>query len=248
MFREENMADTPNGQQSGKQQANIAYIVLGFGAGCVLLLSVIGIIVDRANTMTIFNIVLPVIATWVGTVLAFYFGRENYVSASEQTRALLKQTSPAEVANEAAELLMRPIKEMVCITIQQAKDDKSILLKEITPLFTVNVTRLPILDYQKVPKYMIHQGRIDNFNAAPDKPVDTDTLDDFITSEKGKDREYGKNTGFILVSRQTLVADAKKQMEMSENCQDIFVTENGKDNEPLLGWISDGKLSQYLES
>jgi len=37
-------------------------------------------------------------------------------------------------------------------------------------------------------------------------------------------------------------------MEMSENCQDIFVTENGKDNEPLLGWISDGKLSQYLES
>src|SRR5437660_837167 len=31
--------------------------------------------------------VLPVVAAWVGTVLAFYFGRENYESAAKSTTA-----------------------------------------------------------------------------------------------------------------------------------------------------------------
>jgi hypothetical protein len=42
----------------------------------------------------VFNTVLPVIATWVGTVLAFYFGSENFRQAAESTREALGQLAP----------------------------------------------------------------------------------------------------------------------------------------------------------
>jgi hypothetical protein len=243
------MEDNSKAQKNQGPQANIAYIVLGFGGGILLVLGVIGILVNPAqNTMTIFNIVLPVIATWVGTVLAFYFGQKNFEAASEQTRALVQHFSPEQVGNALVTALMRPIDQMDYFPIPEGKDDKDIKLADVNAKFSDKVARLAILDSEKAPKYMIHRSRIDNFNASPGKPKGTDTLDDFIAFERGKNHEYGATHGFVVVSSQTLVADAKKQMDQCENCQDIFITEMGTVNEPLIGWISDGKLSQYLES
>jgi hypothetical protein len=44
---------------------------------------------DRADTSRLlFSAVLPLLGTWVGTVLAFYFARENLEAAAESTLAL----------------------------------------------------------------------------------------------------------------------------------------------------------------
>lgn len=42
---------------------------------------------DRAQN--IFNAVLPLFGTWVGTVLAYYFSRENFMAASDSTQQLV---------------------------------------------------------------------------------------------------------------------------------------------------------------
>jgi len=46
---------------------------------------------DKVDTLIggVFSTVLPVIATWVGTVLAFYFGSENFRQAAQSTREAL---------------------------------------------------------------------------------------------------------------------------------------------------------------
>jgi hypothetical protein len=243
------MIGTPNGQQNGKPQANIAYIVLGFGAFVVFALSVIGIIVSKENTMTIFNIVLPVIATWVGTVLAFYFGKQNYEAASQQALAATKQVSTDDVGDKPVTAIMMPFKDIVCYIIPQGtKDDTGVMLSFVSDKITSIISRVPILNSDLSPKYMIHKKDIDDYNGRQTKrPDSADTLAKFIGEEKSSGIEFGENNRFVVVSSQTKVDDAKKRMDKA-NCKDIFVTENGNATEPLIGWIPDSKLHQYFES
>jgi hypothetical protein len=52
---------------------------------------------NRAETSRlVFSSVLPLLGTWVGTVLAFYFARENLAAATESTLRLagLETTTP----------------------------------------------------------------------------------------------------------------------------------------------------------
>ena len=43
----------------------------------------------------VFGVLLPVIGTWIGTVLAFYFGQVNFEAAS-RSAAIVRQLSPRE--------------------------------------------------------------------------------------------------------------------------------------------------------
>src|SRR5215216_1658496 len=45
-------------------------------------------VIDRAQN--VFNAVLPLFGTWVGTVLAYYFSRENFAAASDSTQQLVR--------------------------------------------------------------------------------------------------------------------------------------------------------------
>ncbi|HEY9151668.1 MAG TPA: hypothetical protein VIN60_02190 [Anaerolineales bacterium] len=242
------MSDKEVVDPKGKQQGVVAKWVLIVGAVILVALGVTAIIIDHQNTMTIFNIILPVVASWIGTVLAFYFGRENFESANEQVRALVQRMSPEEVNNELVTELMRPIYDMIFFQIPEGKDDKDVKLSELRAKFSDKVSRLPILDSKKAPKYMIHQSRIDNYLAPDGGGTVDDTLDIFIAKQKEKHLEFGLNQGFVVVSDQTLVAEAKRKMESPESCQDIFVTKSGKADEPLIGWVSNLKLGQYLEA
>lgn len=55
---------------------------------------------DKDKIMTIFTTVVAVVGTWVGTILAFYFSRENFEAAAKSsaatTAALVKQLTPSE--------------------------------------------------------------------------------------------------------------------------------------------------------
>src|SRR6476620_8534985 len=53
---------------------------------------------ERALTLItgIFYALLPVIATWVGTVIAFYFGKANFEVASKNVDALVKHITSSD--------------------------------------------------------------------------------------------------------------------------------------------------------
>ena len=79
---------------------NIAKWVITFSFSVIGALGVVAIIAiafgDEKKVSAIkdiLSILLPVIGAWAGTVIAYYFSRENFESATKSTRSLVPQQS-----------------------------------------------------------------------------------------------------------------------------------------------------------
>jgi hypothetical protein len=53
---------------------------------------------------------------------------------------------------------------------------------------------------------------------------------------------------FGVVARDRTLRDAKAAMESQKNCQDVFVTATGGTGEPVVGWITDGRILLALDA
>lgn len=235
-----------NNSPNGSSRSVLAYGILIFSGLAITGSAVMAIIVDRGNAITIVNIVLPVITSWVGTILAFYFGRENFEAANQQVLQLVRRLTPEERSTASVTSIMRRLTDLVYIKIPQGKDDRDIKLKELRTKFGGNVSRLPVIDGDERAKYIIHESSIDKYIVLKGEN-DVDTLETFIASQKEAGFEFGLNKGFALVSEGTTLAAAKRRMEEIPSCQDIFVTRGGSENEPLTGWISNVRMAKFLE-
>lgn len=225
----------------GPSRNTLAISILIFSGSAITILAAIAIIVDVKNTVNILNIILPVFATWVGTIIAFYFGRENFEAANKQVRELVEQVK-RERGKTIVKTCMRAIANMAVFTIPQGKGDKDITIKNIHDKYTSEISRLPILLSGGQPKYMIHESLISKYITTGGK--ETDTLENFVAKNK---EMITINKGFVVVDEQSTIDSAKRIMEQNPPCQDIFITKNGSENEPLTGWISNTRLTKYLE-
>lgn len=115
---------------NGRARSRLAYGTLIFSGLAITIMAVIAIVTDPKNTMTIFNIVLPMFASWVGTILAFYFGRENFESASQQVQAATQQVreiaqalTPEQRAEALVTSIMRPLADTIHFPIPEGKGD-----------------------------------------------------------------------------------------------------------------------------
>lgn len=181
------------------------------------------------------NILLPVFGAWVGTVLAYYFSKENFAAA---TRALVTQLTPEEkLKSILAKDVMIPIDKAVKLTLE--KEESKVKLKEdIINKHLNKVNRLPFLDPNGRIKYMAHRSLIDKFivqKASNEKALADLTLQDMLD-----DREFAKMlTDSIGIVRETSnLADAKALIDRITICLDVFVTEDGTPNTKVLGWIT----------
>ena len=73
-------------------------IVLGLGLGSLLLARGDGATALQSFTYAkeILGILLPVASAWMGTIIAYYFSRENFEAATRSTMSLVKQLTPDE--------------------------------------------------------------------------------------------------------------------------------------------------------
>ncbi len=93
---------------------------------------------------------------------------------------------------------------------------------------------------------MIHDSAIDKYLASGGNQEDT--LEKFVANQKKAGFDFGVNKGFVVVSEQSTIADAKRKMEETRSCQDIFITKKGTPDEPLTGWVSNVRLAKFLEA
>ena len=68
----------------------ITYIILG-GSLLIIIFLTIFILVSGVSEggMDYVHIIIPVIAAWVGAILAFYYGKQNFDAANAQKSSLL---------------------------------------------------------------------------------------------------------------------------------------------------------------
>ena len=82
---------------------------------------------------------------------------------------------------------------------------------------------------------------------APDQQLDIMALNlrNFLDFEDMK-KTVEKTLAFVSIA--STLGDAKREMERTEKCQDVFVTQNGKQEEPVLGWLTNIEISRYTRT
>lgn len=184
----------------------------------------------------IIGVLLPVISAWVGTILAFYFSRENYVAAAEANTKVLGLT--------LAQRLQRILAEEVMITIGDAKNDftldkplTKVLLKELLAQTAdqTGLNRILIREKAGAVKYIAHRSILDKFIASQALKGNDGaalTLENLV---KDSDTESWINS-FGTIDRKAPLSDVKLQMDRNPKCSDVVVTEG--DSKRVIGWIT----------
>jgi hypothetical protein len=53
--------------------------------------------------------------------------------------------------------------------------------------------------------------------------------------------------GYCFVKKTATLLDAKNAMDAMKECMDVFITENGKVEEPILGLITNNRLLEVAK-
>jgi hypothetical protein len=148
------------------------WIIIIAGSGVIAL----GIIIITYSTspqikdaaQLVMTGVLPLLGVWVGTILAFYFSKENLQAATEsftKVAALM----PMEEKLKAIPIKTVMIKkdEMFFKTLPEDKINLVATLEEIKT--SGKGYRLPTLDDKNRVVHMVHKSAIDSFIAAMER-------------------------------------------------------------------------------
>lgn len=226
----------------------IAIIITTLVVGTTVFIAVYMILFNHQTTDSgkfdmsfIGQTLLPLWGTWLGTVLAFYFGKANFEAAS---KAIKNQTPESKMAELITKDVMTTLKDIKYLDYDTQKTNtlESILAdKDFEPY-----NRFAVFDSNKVVKAMIHRGTFYEFmykNKSEESSSGNQglVLKDLLESTD----ENIKNTlsfGFGFVKSEATVLDAKKLIDTIAECQDVFITQNGNRNEPVLGLLTNNKI------
>lgn len=202
---------------------------------------------DKAEVgMRVLGTVLPLLGTWVGTVLAYYFSKENFEAATRSVTELAKQITPQE------KLKSTPVSKVMILRkdmFEKTGPTSSLKLNDIlTDLENAKKgDRIPILGSTKGEvQYIFHRSIVDRFLALQARSGKSAselaalTFDDLL-----KDADLRKIAlAFGVVKLDSTLSDAADVMNRDVNCQDVFVTQSGARDEGVLGWITNNIIQE----
>ena len=252
------MADTtlstPPESNREKIAKTVTYFVLSL-TGIIAIGAIIVIRSEPAGTdkfghfKDIIAILLPLWGTWIGTVLAYYFSKDNFESANKSVQQMVdKLTTEKKLANVKAKDVMITKDKLIAQVIKEGEDLSKFKLKEdcIDFLEANKIKRVIILDEKDRAKYVIHRDLISYFitnEILAGRPVQNATLKDMY--EKGSPEI--KNTidnSVKFIGENANLLEAKNIIDQYKSCQDVFITKNGNPDESIFGWITNITISQ----
>lgn len=253
----DNSSKDSNGVDS---RFHIAIWVLGCSGVGVTLLSVM-VILGAWNspkfqeiTQIVFSAVLPLLATWVGTVLAYYYSRENFESANQNVRDMVKLTSTAKLQAIKVSDVMIPLKDITAFRFTSQKTAATTLvINDLIDYLEKNRrNRLPILDDKDFPKFVIHRSIIDRFIVEESKPPKSNTNIDAITLQNLLDSSSSEVQKFLKVTFGTVkevetLADVKREMDRENGRLDVLVTQDGTANSSVVGWVTNLIVAEHAK-
>jgi hypothetical protein len=261
-------------------RSRMAPIVLGIGSAAIILLA-LGLIIEfgylssqkdsavspKIDTLMtgIFASVLPVFATWVGTVIAFYFTNESFREAAKATRETTAGLTD-RLRSVPVRSAMVPRARIVVHQLATGSSLDTTLLKDVNDKFQgekgangERISRLIIVDSGNIFVAIIHRSVwMELLNKGLQKPtpvlpdMTAGTLGPLIDEQVTGDPKDGAYRDIIrksvaFVSADQTIADAKAAMDAVAGSQDVIVTQTGAPTMPIIGWIMNtdiGRLSQ----
>jgi len=199
----------------------------------------------QQNISSIFNALLPLFGTWVGTVLAYYFSKENFLAAANATKSLLGQLDES-LQKTRVEDVWKTYETMTKIMLDAGDDGAKTTLGDFKDIYTKSITRIPIFDQNKCLKYLVHQSAFFQYGykvGLVDEGNRQRTLKDLLEYD---DLKETLQTFAVMPPGGTL-ADAKAYMDRVDGAQDVFVTSHGDRNDPVLGWVTNADIVKKLK-
>lgn len=267
-----NTPNNPNGNPSDNGRQYIAKLVSRFVLGTVvlILLSCLAILlftcskcdIDKNDAFTkykdIIGIVLPLLGTWLGTVLAYYFSQSNLEAANKSVTALVSAVTDSNSTLKNIKVNDKDVVIPVAnikyykYTTKDEMDGKP--LKDLITFMVDNsVLRLPFIDSGNRLIYCIHRSIFDKFISIESMKLNATktgsefTFKDFLETADDEIRNY-INSAVAYLKDTANLYDAKVIMDNNKYCQDVFLTPNGDKGEAITGWVTDVKILEKLNT
>jgi len=164
------MAGAGNGNRSTQEGVALGVIILsGLGISIVAIIAIwagtYATSPDNRNLiMTVFNTLIPMFGTWVGTVIAFYFSCENFATAAQTTRELVGQLGDERLRQIPVKNVWIPVAAIEAITVDVGREG-TVAFADVRAKLSGKVSRIPVWDQNKVVRYVIHESMIYKFLA-----------------------------------------------------------------------------------
>jgi hypothetical protein len=201
---------------------------------------------------------LPLFGTWVGTILAFYYSKENYEAASQSTLDVVKSVAQRLRSTPVAAKMM-PLAQIVFAQLPADGSIGSLKLSDLEAKFDTvgangqKISRLLILNNGGACVGILHHSVLAEMLAiglrdTPPIDLTTATLSSLLTKEcrAYKGMTYGDflQKTIAFAGQDRTMADAKAAMEQIPGCQDVIVNKTGDKAEPMIGWLSNIDISR----
>lgn len=224
-------------------RARLAPLVIGIGTAGILVTAVAVIIMlaikqAEANTyLGIFSTVVPVFATWVGAVIAFFFTNESFREAARASNAL--RGDPSEAEPVTAPHRMIPFDKITGIILPESPTGTprdalaladAIALGTIRALYSNTVTRVIVFDRARFPLLIVRQKLAAGL-------ADEKTVADY----RAKDSHAADAVNFRFIPENATVGQARQVLK-TYGTVDLFITPTGRPDEPISGWLTDTQL------
>jgi hypothetical protein len=215
----------------------------------------------RQTSQTLLSSLLPLFGTWVGTVLAFYYSKENFEAANANTLDMEKLVAQKLSTARVSQYMMRQA-SIISITIAAGKSIGDVAVSEVESRFDTvgengqRISRLIFVDSTGACIAILHRSVYTEVLSLglQDKPTfdpATGVLAPLLAKplKSSLVTTYGELIEKLIafVAEDRSLADAKIAMEHIPGCQDVIVTRNGDRSAPVIGWISNvdiGRASQ----
>jgi hypothetical protein len=226
----------------------LALGIVGISILGIVLLSVFAIALSgssRADTSRlVFSSVLPLLGTWVGTVLAFYFARENLQAATDSAIQTTENTLrlTGRETSMPVTAVMIPVASFVSYDLGAGQLLENVPLREVQQkMQDSGFHRLPIRNATDAVLLVIHDSTLTAFaESAGQTIVDLNqTIGGLLGHADLKD--LVEAIGFV--DEKATVAEARARMASIPKCNDIFVTANGQRDERATGWLTNSLLA-----
>lgn len=230
----------------------LAPVVVAIGSAAIIVLALV-VIFTLANLddstikakldtilVGVFSAVLPVFATWVGTILAFYYSSENLRQATQSARELTQGARPeAESVTDLKRMIpYERITKYILGEGQNASDPREVKIADLESLMKGDlVSRVVVFGQARKPVAIIRKKSLEGYRSqTPALPADAKLGEFLIDVTRATD---AKRYRFVPASATVAFA---RQVLSTHNVADIFVTDGGQEDEPVKGWITDERL------
>jgi hypothetical protein len=221
--------------------------------GGLIAVTILGIFViafakDRSDAARlVFGSLLPLLGTWVGTVLAFYFAKANFESAARNTKDLLGITERLRSTPVESVMLKMTDPHVIKKTLVPPEKPESLKISELVDIMRDNRrNRLPVLNSDSSPLFIIHLSTLTDFISTQalnpkegSKPVIELTISDLQTIDA---QLYQQILAWTCVKLGATLAEAKIAMEDIPGSSDVFVTTAGRKSDPVVGWLTNVEI------